>query len=68
MIRLRAQLLLVQLPYSIEYLRPELDAHLACLPKGSQKVIYTDTLVGIAMPHLDIPEVIAVKLRKPIRR
>lgn len=64
---MRAQLLLVQLPYSIDHLRAELDALVACLPEGSQKVIYTDTLVGIAMPHLDIPEVIAVKLRKPMQ-
>lgn len=64
---MRAQLLLIQLPYSIEHLRPELDAVVACLPEGSKKVIYTDTLVGIAMPHIDVPEVVAVRLRKPIQ-
>ena len=44
-----------------------LDALVASLPDGSQKVLYTDTLVGIALPHIDIPEVIAIKLRKPMQ-
>jgi hypothetical protein len=63
---LRAQLLLVQLPYSIEHLRSELEQLVSCLPEGSQKVLFTDTLVGISMPHTDIADVMAVKLRKPM--
>lgn len=61
---MRAQLLLVELPYSIEHFRDELEGLITALPEGSAKVIYTDRVVGIAMPHTSIPEVMAIRLRK----
>jgi hypothetical protein len=66
-IRLRAQLLLIHLPFTIEGLRKEIETLVACLPAGSKPVIYTDRLVGIAMPHVDIPDVMAVRLREPMK-
>lgn len=64
---MRAQLLLVKLPYSMEYLRAEIAALVASLPEGSEQVLYTDTLIGIAMPHVDIPEVTQVKIRNAMK-
>lgn len=61
------QLLMVKLPYTIEALRDEIAKLVAVLPEGSDVVIYTDTFVGIAMPHCGIPEVKAKKVREVLR-
>ena len=29
-------------------------------------MIYTDTLVGIALPHINVPEIMAVKWKRPM--
>ncbi len=61
---MRAQLLLLKLPYKLEHLRNEFDQLVSCLPEGSAPVFYGDGVVGIALPHIDIPEVTGIKIRK----
>lgn len=61
---MRAQLLVLELPYSIENLRKDLELLVGCLPEGSRTVMYTDRTIGIAMPHINIPDIMAVRLRK----
>jgi hypothetical protein len=62
-IRLRAHLLLITLPYSVEGLRPQLDALVAILPQGSRRVLYLDRLLGFLVPHTAIADIQAVRWR-----
>ena len=64
---MRAQILLLKLPYALEHLRAEVDELVSCLPQGSEIVFYSKELVGIAMPHVDIPEVTGLKIRKVMK-
>lgn len=63
---MRAQLLVVELPFTIEGLRDEIAALVGCLPEGSKTVMYTDRTVGIVMPHINVPDIMAARLRKAL--
>jgi hypothetical protein len=63
-IRLRAHLLFVQLPYSAEHLTNEIQALASVLPQGSRRVISLDLFVGFLMPHTQIAQVHAARWRK----
>jgi hypothetical protein len=63
-IRLRAHILLIQLPYSAEHLQKEIQALTAVLPQGSRRVISLDLFVGFIMPHTEIAQVHAVRWGK----
>jgi hypothetical protein len=55
------------LPYDLEGLRPEVAELVSCLPEGSDLVFYSREMVGIAMPHLQIPEVTGLRIRKAMK-
>ena len=63
---LSAYFLLVKLPYTIEGLQKEAETLVASLPSGSKRVIYTNEATGFLLPNVDIPERLAVKLRKAL--
>jgi len=63
---MRAAILLVELPYNIEYLRPQIDALEAALPSGSKAVLYSEKMIAIGILDAAVPDAILARASKAL--
>jgi hypothetical protein len=63
---LRGAILLIELPYSIEYLRPQIEELKQYLPAGSKPILYSDRMIAVGLLDVSVPEQILIRLRKSL--
>lgn len=60
---MKAMLLHVELPYSIEYLRNEIEKLVGKLPFGSLPVCHTERTFSVFIPPGHVPQIVVAKIK-----